>query len=99
MPSSPNYKRNYAQEYKTAKARGETGGHTSPHSERLRARRLAMKKGLVRPHDHKDLDHKVPLSKGGANTPANERVTSEHFNRSYHRTHSGAIKGKDGHGR
>lgn len=90
MPSSPGYKRDYQQERKTMLARGERRSHTL----RLRARRLAMKKGLVKPHDGKDIDHKTPLSKGGGNSVSNLRVESEHANRSYPRTHTGAIKGK-----
>jgi hypothetical protein len=66
---------------------------------RLRARRLEMKKGLVHPHDGKDVDHKLPVSKGGTDTPGNLRVVSAHYNRSYKRTRTGAIKGKDGHGK
>lgn len=92
MPSSPGYKRDYKQERKTAIARGETGGHNSGHSLRLRARRLEMKRGLVHPHDGKDVDHKKPISKGGGNTPGNFRVESAHKNRSYARTKTGAIK-------
>jgi hypothetical protein len=90
MPSAPSYKRNYKQERKTSQARGETKSHTL----RLRARRLEVKKGAVSPHDGKDVDHKVPLSTGGVNTPGNLRVESSHKNRSYARTSSGAIKKK-----
>jgi hypothetical protein len=49
MPSSPGYKRDYTQEYKTAQARGENGtGHDSGNAERHRLRRKALKLGLVR---------------------------------------------------
>jgi hypothetical protein len=88
MPSAPGYKRDYKQEEKTAKARGEDVGNAERHV----ARRLEMKKGLVHPFDGKDVDHKKPLSKGGANVASNLRVESAHKNRSYARTHSGAIK-------
>lgn len=90
MPSSPGYKRDYKEERKDQIARGEIAGHTL----RLRARRLAMKKGMVKPHDNKDLDHRIPISRGGGNDPGNLRVQSEHANRSYPRTSTGAIKGK-----
>lgn len=92
MPSSPNYVRDIKQEEKTAKARGEIGGHNAPHAVRMRARRLMMKKGLVKPNDGKDVDHIDPTSKGGSNAPSNLRVTSEHANRSYPRTKSGSMK-------
>lgn len=88
MASSPGYKRNYKEERKDALARGDRKGHTL----RLRARRLEEKKGLVVPGDNKDVDHKKPVSQGGANTPGNLRVESEHKNRSYARTKTGAIK-------
>jgi hypothetical protein len=88
MPSSPGYHRNYKQEERTAAKRGENVGNAERHV----ARRLAVKKGLVHPFDHKDVDHIKPLSKGGANVPSNERVESRHKNRSYARTNKGAIK-------
>jgi len=94
MPSPPGYHRNYAEERKTAIARGEAKGPGSGHTLRLRARRIEMKKGLVHPHDGKDVDHKKPISKGGGNAPggSNFRVESAHKNRSYARTKTGAIK-------
>ena len=87
MPSSPNYKRDYQQEYKTMLARGDRKKHTL----RLRARRVAVKRGLVKPHDGKDLDHRTPLSKGGSNDTSNFRVESQHANRSFPRASSGAL--------
>jgi hypothetical protein len=47
MPSSKNYVRDYKQEARTARARGEIGGSDSPNAQRKRARRLALKKGMV----------------------------------------------------
>ena len=92
MPSSPDYKRDYKQEAKTAKARGEGPKNI----ERKRARRMAVKMGLVKPHDGKDVDHTVPLSEGGAMTggknPANIDIESEHKNRSYARNPDGSMK-------
>ena len=88
MPSSPNYKRDYQQEYKTLLARGDRIKHTL----RLRARRAAMKKGMVKPHDGKHVDHKVPLSKGGSNKASNLRVRGASENSSYQRTKTGAMK-------
>lgn len=88
MPSSPNYKRDYKQEYKTMLARGDRDEHAA----RLRARRAAVKKGMVKPHDGKDLDHTNPLSKGGSNKPSNWRVRSAHANRSFPRKPDGSMK-------
>lgn len=94
MPSSKNYVRNYAQEYKTAKARGEVGvGSDSGNAKRHKLRRKALKLGMVKPGQ--DLDHKVPLSKGGSNTLANARAVSPHDNRSYPRNKDGSMKRND----
>lgn len=80
MPSSPNYKRNYKQEYAQK-------GQSSPKAIKLRAarvkaRRAAQAAGKVSKGDGKDVDHKTPLSKGGSKGIANTRVTSRKANRS-----------------
>lgn len=94
MPSSPGYKRDYKQEYATAKARGEIGtGSHSDNAKRHRLRRLALKKGMVR--KGQDLDHKKPLSKGGANTLKNARAVSPSENRSFPRNKDGSMKRND----
>lgn len=94
MPSSKGYVRKYAEEAKTAKARGEQGtGSNSGSAIRHKARREATKLGMIKPGSKQDIDHKQPLSKGGAGLdPANLRAESEHKNRSYARTSKGAIK-------
>ena len=90
MPSSKNYVRDYAQERKTAESRGETGqGHDSEDATRHRARRKALKLGMVKPGQ--DLDHKTPLSKGGTNATSNLRAESPSVNRSFPRDSSGAL--------
>lgn len=91
MPSSPGYKRDYKQEAKTAKARGEQGtGHNSKSAIRHRARRMMLKRGLVKPGQ--DVDHAKPLSKGGGNSVKNLRAQSPSKNRSFARTRSGGMK-------
>ena len=91
MPSSPGYVRNYAEEYKTAKARGEVGtGTNSGNAERHKARRAALKLGMVK--KGQDLDHRKPLSQGGSNDKANWRARSPHDNRSYARNADGSMK-------
>lgn len=91
MPSSPGYKRNYKQEARTAKERGEQGtGPGSGSAKRHRLRREALKMGMVK--KGQDLDHKKPLSKGGANTLTNARATSPSDNRSFPRNKDGSMK-------
>jgi hypothetical protein len=94
MPNSPNYHRNYKQEEKTAKARGEQGtGHDSGEAIRMRARRLAIKKGMIKKGSKLDIDHIEPLVKGGAATElSNLRPRTQHANRSYPRTPGAGMK-------
>lgn len=89
MPSSPNYVRDIAQEKRTAKRRGDIARDNL----RKKARRLMVKKGLVRPNDGKDVDHTVALKKGGsALDPKNLRVVSASDNRSFPRNKDGSMK-------
>lgn len=88
MPSSPGYVRNYKREEATAKARGEDKGNAERHV----ARRYEAKRGLVKPFDGKDVDHRNPLVKGGSNRPKNYRVETAHANRSYRRNRNGGMK-------
>lgn len=91
MPSSKNYVRDYKQESKTAKARGETGvGPSSGDATRHRARRILVKKVGASAVKGKDVDHKKPLAKGGTNSTKNLRVRSIKTNRS----NNGQSKGK-----
>jgi 5-methylcytosine-specific restriction endonuclease McrA len=86
MPSSPSYVRDLKQEYKTAKARGDIPRINA----RKRARRLMLKKGLVKPGQ--DVDHKKPLIKGGSNDTSNLRAASPSANRSFKRTKNAGMK-------
>jgi hypothetical protein len=90
MPSSKNYQRDYAQERKTAIARGEAKGPDSGHTKRLRARRAAVAKGLV--GKGQDWDHIKMLSKGGSNSLKNGRPDTPHDNRSFPRNPDGSAK-------
>lgn len=91
MPSSKGYIRNDKQEYATQKARGESGtGSDSENAKRHRDRRLALKLGMVKPRD--DLDHRIPLSKGGSDKPKNFRDEKPHTNRSFPRNPDGSMK-------
>lgn len=91
MPSSKNYVRDYKQEYKTAKKRGEVGtGSGSGNAKRHRLRREMLKLGMVKPGQ--DVDHKKPLSKGGSNSVANGKAVSPSKNRSFKRNKDGSMK-------
>lgn len=81
--------RNYRMEYEQYQSSPE-----QKHNRALRnaARREAMKKGLVRKGDGKDVDHVHALSKGGTNNASNLRVVSASDNRSFPRTSTGAMK-------
>lgn len=92
MPSSPNYKRDYKQERKTAIRRGETLGSDSDNAKRKALRRQLEKEGRVHKGDGKDVDHKKALSKGGSNSKSNARVTSASDNRSFPRNKDGSMK-------
>ena len=88
------YPRDYAREYELAKKRGEVGtGHDSGSAVRHRARRKAIKLGMIKPGSKLDIDHKRAVSKGGSNSASNLRPRSEHDNRSFPRNaKSGMIK-------
>ena len=81
--------RNYKLEYERYQGKPE---QIKARDARNKARRDAMKKGLVKKGDGMDVDHTVPISKGGALTDANTRVVPEGENRSFSRTKTGALK-------
>ena len=62
-------------------------------AEQNAARREMAKAGLVHKGDGKDVDHKTPLSKGGAPTSrSNLRVVPASQNRSFSRNSNGTLK-------
>ena len=71
MPT-PTSKRNYKKEY--------ARDHASKKAKVARAKRNAANKKL-KPGPGKEVDHKVPLSKGGTNGKSNIRVVSRATNR------------------
>lgn len=56
---------------------------------RNKARRQAIREGLVSKGDGKDIDHIVPLSAGGSGAKSNTRVISRHRNRGWRKGESG----------
>ena len=59
---------------------------------RNKASAMLMKEGIVKKGDGKDVDHKQPLSKGGATNRSNLRVKSASDNRSFKRKSDHSIK-------
>lgn len=79
-------------DYKAEQAYQGTHEQIINRGKRNAARREAMKAGLVRKGDGKDVDHRVPLSKGGTNAKSNLRVTTDNDNRSFPRNKDGSMK-------
>jgi len=85
MPSSPNYVRNYKQEYRT-----DSPLRKAKRRSRLKARRKLIKAGVAKKGDGKDVHHKD----GNAlnNKRSNLSVVSARKNRSYPRTRTAGKK-------
>lgn len=63
-------------------------------AQRNKARRMLEREGVVHKGDGKDVDHKKPLSKGGATTRSNLKAVKATSNRSYARNSDHTIKEK-----
>jgi len=81
--------RDYKKEYKDYHAKPE---QISNRAQRNKARGMLEKEGVVHKGDGKDVDHKRPLSKGGATTRSNIVAKPASANRSFKRTSTGAMK-------
>ena len=84
-----NGKRDYKKENRLYNSKPE---QIKARTERTTLRRQANAAGVTSKGDGKDLDHKKPLSKGGANTLSNTRVTTKSANRSFARNADGSLK-------
>ena len=81
-----NKPRPYRKEYKQQLDRGEE----APRLARQRARAEMDKKGVDR--TGKDIDHAIPLSKGGTNAAGNLKLKSPSANRSFSRNSDHTVK-------
>jgi len=86
LPSSPSYVRDYSQETKTAKKRGELVDNKY----RKRARRKAIRLGIINQGDSRDIHHKNYRPKD--NSRRNLKATSVSKNRSFARNSKGGVK-------
>lgn len=89
MPYMKNGKRDYKRENELYNSRPE---QIKNRSKRTTARRKANEDGRTSKGDGTNLDHKVPLSKGGSNAKSNLRVVSESSNKSFARNRDGSLK-------
>ena len=89
MPYMTNGRRDYKKENRLYNSKPE---QIKARGERTTLRRQANASGVTSKGDGRDLDHKKPLSKGGANTMANARVTTQSANRSFSRNADGSLK-------
>lgn len=92
MPYMTNGKRDYKKENRLYKSKPE---QIAKRVARNKARRQFLKAGRVHKGDNLEVDHRVPLSKGGSTSNSNLRVRTASANHSYRRTSSGKMKYKD----
>jgi hypothetical protein len=91
MPYKNKEDRNYRHEYDAYQGTAE---QRKNRAKRNAARRALEKTGKVKKGDGKDVDHVLPLSKGGGNLSSNLRVKSAHANRSYDRNSDHSVAKK-----
>lgn len=89
MPYKDKSDRNYRREYDTYQG---TEVQKKRRAKRNAARNALMKAGVVKKGDGKDVDHKIPLSKGGSNSRSNLRVQTKSNNRSFPRNSDKSVK-------
>ena len=89
MPFMKNGKRDYKREVALYTSKPEV---KKKRAEQNAARREMEKQGKVHKGDGKDVDHRVPLSKGGTNSKSNLRVVPSAQNQSFSRNKDSSLK-------
>lgn len=89
MPYQTNGVRNYKKEYEKYHSRPE---QIANRTARTTARRQANAAGVTSKGDGTNIDHKIPLSKGGSNAKSNQRVVSASSNKSFARNPDGSLR-------
>ena len=89
MPYMTNGKRDYKKEVAKYTSKPAV---VKKRVEQNRARKEMQDAGLVKKGDGKDVDHRVPLSKGGSGSRSNLRVVPASENRSFARNPNGSLK-------
>lgn len=90
-----NKPRPYKKEYQQQKARGEQPLRNARERARYAIDKAGVDKngnGKADAREGKDIDHVVPLSKGGANTRKNLKIKSASSNRSFSRNSDHTVK-------
>ena len=89
MPYKNKADRDYKNEYETYQGKPD---QIKKRAKRNAARRAMAKAGKVSKGDGKDVDHVLPLSKGGSNSRSNLRAVSKSANRSFKRKSDKSVK-------
>lgn len=90
-----NKPRPYKKEYQQQKARGEQETRNARERARYAVDKTGVDKnnnGKADRREGKDIDHVVPLSKGGTNSKSNLKIKSASSNRSYSRNSDHTVK-------
>ena len=90
-----NKPRPYKKEYQQQKTRGESETRNARERARYAVDKTGVDKnnnGKADRREGKDIDHVVPLSKGGTNSKSNLKIKSASANRSYSRNSDHTVK-------
>lgn len=92
MPRMKVVKGRKVRDYSQQREYNATPAATAKRVKNNSARRTAIEAGKARVGDGKDVDHRVPLSKGGSNSTKNLRVVDRSKNRSFSRNSDSSLK-------